>query len=133
VEIQGDRLIVEFPPSLEAQTQTLFWIQAVKKIETLLSTDLGKKITLECRFSGAEPPAPEPMPEPLPPPKAKPIDKASPSSASSTASNPKMASPESPPEISAEELEAFKSDPLIKKALEIFKAEILSGEQSPGI
>ncbi len=133
VEIQGDRLIVEFPPSLEAQTQTLFWIQAVKKIETLLSTDLGKKITLECRFSGAEPPAPEPMPEPLPPPKAKPIDKASPSSASSTASNPKMASPESPPEISAEELEAFKNDPLIKKALEIFKAEILSGEQSPGI
>jgi hypothetical protein len=73
------------------------------------------------------------MPEPLPPPKAKPIDKASPSSASSTASNPKMASPESPPEISAEELEAFKNDPLIKKALEIFKAEILSGEQSPGI
>jgi DNA polymerase-3 subunit gamma/tau len=132
LEIEGDRLIVEFPPSLEAQTQTLFWIQAVKKIEALLSTDLGKKISLVCRFSGAEPPAPEPMPEPVPPPRAKPSEKAAPTPASSSsASNPKTATPEPPPEISAEELEAFKNDPLIKKALEIFKAEILTGEKSP--
>ncbi len=133
LEIEGDRLIVEFPPSLEAQTQTLFWIQAVKKIEALLSTDLGKKISLECRFSGAEPPAPEPMPEPVPPPRAKPSEKAAPTPASSSsASNPKTPTPEPPPEISAEELEAFKNDPLIKKALEIFKAEILTGEKLPG-
>jgi DNA polymerase-3 subunit gamma/tau len=128
VEIDGERLIVEFPPSLEAQTQTLFWIQAIKKIETMLSTDLGKKISLECRFSGAEPPAPEP--EPVAPQKPKPVEKA-PSSATSPASSsqsPAQAkAAESAPDISPEELEAFKNDPLIKKALEIFQAEILDG------
>ncbi len=128
VEIDGERLIVEFPPSLEAQTQTLFWIQAIKKIETMLSTDLGKKISLECRFSGAEPPAPEP--EPVAPQKPKPVEKA-PSSATSPASSsqsPAQAkAAESAPNISPEELEAFKNDPLIKKALEIFQAEILDG------
>ena len=128
VEIDGERLIVEFPPSLEAQTQTLFWIQAIKKIETMLSTDLGKKISLECRFSGAEPPAPEP--EPVAPQKPKPVEKA-PSSATSPASSsqsPAQATAaESAPDISPEELEAFKNDPLIKKALEIFQAEILDG------
>jgi DNA polymerase-3 subunit gamma/tau len=128
VEIDGDRLIVEFPPSLEAQTQTLFWIQAIKKIETMLSTDLGKKISLECLFSGAEPPAPEP--EPVAPQKPKPVEKA-PSSATSPASSsqsPAQAkAAESAPDISPEELEAFKNDPLIKKALEIFQAEILDG------
>jgi len=131
VEIDGDRLIVEFPPSLEAQTQTLFWIQAIKKIETMLSTDLGKKISLECRFSGAEPPAPEP--EPMAPPKPKLVEKA-PSSVTSTASSsqsPAQAKAAEPaPEISPEDLEAFKNDPLIKKALEIFQAEILAGEKT---
>jgi len=128
VEIDGERLIVEFPPSLEAQTQTLFWIQAIKKIETMLSTDLGKKISLECRFSGAEPPAPEP--EPVAPQKPKPVEKApsaatSPASSSQSPAQAKAA--ESAPDISPEELEAFKNDPLIKKALEIFQAEILDG------
>ena len=34
------------------------------------------------------------------------------------------------PTISPEELEAFKNDPLIKKALEIFQAEILISPQT---
>jgi len=78
----------------------------------------------------ASPPPPAPEPEPVAPQKPKPVEKA-PSSAMSPASSsqsPAQAkAAESAPDISPEELEAFKNDPLIKKALEIFQAEILDG------
>ena len=130
----GNTVTVEFPPSLESHTQTLFWPQAIKKIEEQLSTLLGEKISFVCRFTGEEPAA-LPEPEPIPPPVARPSSHASTSSTSSTgstsskgsATQPATSKAEEPsPGLTPEEMEAFKADPLIKKALEIFKAEILA-------
>jgi len=126
IERIGNTVVVEFPPSTEPKTKTLFWPQAVKKIEECLTASLGAKITLESRFTGDEPPA-EPEPEPMPAATSKhPSKTSAPTSKSATSSNPAAPSVErSLPVISPEELEEFKNDPLIKKALEIFKAEIL--------
>lgn len=133
----GNTVTVEFPPSLESHTQTLFWPQAIKKIEEQLSTLLGEKISFVCRFTGEEPAA-LPEPEQVPPPVARPSSHASTPSTSSTSSTgstsskgsatqPAASKAEEPsPGLTPEEMEAFKADPLIKKALEIFKAEILA-------
>ena len=129
----GSTITVEFPPSLESHTQTLFWPQAMKKIEEQLTALLGEKISFASRFTGEEPP-PIPEPEPTPPPIAK---SSSPSSTSSTSSKTSAAQPatvkteEPSPGLTPEEMEAFKADPLIKKALEIFKAEILASPITP--
>lgn len=121
VERIGNAILVEFPPSTEQQTQTLFWPQAVKKIEEQLAASLGGKITFECRFTGEEPPAPS-EPEPTAPPAPRPA-----AEPSRTAKTPEPASKAEPaaPVISAAEMEEFKNDPLIRKALEVLKAEIL--------
>jgi hypothetical protein len=113
-------ILVEFPPSTEQQTQTLFWPQAVKKIEEQLAAVLGGKITFEYRFTGEEPPAPS-EPEPSAPTVSRPA--AEPRSTKPQESAPK-AEP-AVPAISAAEMDEFKSDPLIRKALEVLKAEIL--------
>lgn len=130
IERIGNAILVEFPPSLEQQTQTLFWPQAVKKIEEQLTAALGVKITFEYRFTGEEPPAP---PEPIAEPAQSASSTGSKASIASAASSKASAEPAPKqtatepvtPAISAAELEEFKSDPLIRKALEIFKAEIL--------
>jgi DNA polymerase-3 subunit gamma/tau len=127
IERIGNAILVEFPPSLEQQTQTLFWPQAVKKIEEQLTAALGVKITFEYRFTGEEPPAP-PEPEPVgaPAPSIKEASQPNRTAGKPTEPAPKQTAPEpAAPAISAAELEEFKSDPLIRKALEIFKAEIL--------
>lgn len=121
VERIGNAILVEFPPSTEQQTQTLFWPQAVKKIEEQLAAVLGGKITFECRFTGEEPPAPsepEPTAPPAPRPSAEPAR-------SAKAPEPAAKAEPAAPVISAAELEEFKNDPLIRKALEVLKAEIL--------
>ena len=120
IERIGNAILVEFPPSTEQQTQTLFWPQAVKKIEEQLAAVLGGKITFEYRFTGEEPPAPS-EPEPSAPTVSRPA--AEPRSTKPQESAPK-AEP-AVPAISAAEMEEFKSDPLIRKALEVLKAEIL--------
>ena len=120
IERIGNAILVEFPPSTEQQTQTLFWPQAVKKIEEQLAAVLGGKITFEYRFTGEEPPAPS-EPEPSAPAVSRPT--AEPRSTKPQESAPK-AEP-AVPAISAAEMEEFKSDPLIRKALEVLKAEIL--------
>lgn len=123
IERTGNTIVVEFPPSVEPKTQSLFWPQAAKKIEELLTAKFGAKMTLESRFTGEEPPTPpepELMTQQEPPSKA--LAKPAPSTQkSNAASTPDPAFPV----ISPEELEEFKNDPLIKKALEIFQAEIL--------
>lgn len=121
IERIGNAILVEFPPSTEQQTQTLFWPQAVKKIEEQLAGALGGKITFECRFTGEEPPAPS-EPESSAPPVPRPS-----SETARVAKAPEPAPKAEPavPVISAEEMEEFKNDPLIRKALEVLKAEIL--------
>lgn len=127
IERIGNAVLVEFPPSMEHQTKTLFWPQAVKKIEEQLSSLIGGKVTFEYRFTGEEPPAP-PEPEPVVAPQPRSTPAASkPKFGESAAKAPEPAAPT----ISPEELEAFKNDPLIKKALEIFKAEILLDPPKP--
>ena len=126
LERVGNTIVVEFPPSVENKTQTLFWPQAVKKIEECLSNHLGVKITLESRFTGEEPPTP-PEPEILPPPPAARIE---PKLSSPTTQSKPTTNEPALPAISPEELEAFKNDPLIRKALEIFNAEILISPQT---
>lgn len=127
IEQIGNAVLVEFPPSMEHQTKTLFWPQAVKKIEEQLSALIGGKVTLEYRFTGEEPPSP-PEPEPVAAPQPKTSPSAPKPKFGETAA--KVAEPAAPA-ISPEELEAFKNDPLIKKALEIFKAEILLDPPKP--
>ena len=124
VERLGNSIVVEFPPSLHYQSQTLFWPQAVKKIEEQLSSALGCRITFEGRFTGEEHAVPEP--EPVAPPVVK---TPAPSKPSVVDGPPAKAEPAAPA-ISPEEMEAFKNDPLIKKALEIFQAEILISPQT---
>ena len=126
IERIGNAVLVEFPPSMEHQTKTLFWPQAMKKIEEQLSTLIGGRITFEYRFTGEEPPAP-PEPEPV----AAPQPRSVPSASKPKAGEPAKAPEPATPAISPEELEAFKNDPLIKKALEIFKAEILLDPPRP--
>jgi len=129
LERAGNKVIVEFPPSSESRTETTFWNQAVKKIEEMLSSAIGTKISLECTFTGEEPP-PEPVASaPAAPATVK--TNSSPARAKATSSSTPPAET-APQAISPEELEAFKNDPLIKKALEIFQAEILVGPQEAG-
>ena len=121
IERIGNAILVEFPPSIEQQSQTLFWPQAVKKIEEQLAAALGGKITFEYRFTGEEPPAP---PEPEPSAPAAPRPSAEPNR-SAKPPEPAPKAEAAVPAISAAEMEEFKSDPLIRKALEVLKAEIL--------
>ena len=122
----GSTITVEFPPSLESHTQTLFWPQAVKKIEEQLSVLLGEKISFSPRFTGEEP-TPIPEPEPAAPAVAKSSTSTGSTSAKTSAAQPTTAKLEQPSSgLTPEEMEAFKADPLIKKALEIFQAEILA-------
>ena len=127
VERSGNTFIVEFPPSLQPQSQTLFWPQAVKKIEEQLAALLGERILFEARFTGVEPPPLEPEPPRAAAPSPAAPKPAAPKPASSSTTAPPAAKSEPAPQqaISPEELEAFKNDPLIKKALEVFQAEIL--------
>ena len=133
VERAGNTLTVEFPPSLQPQSQTLFWPQAVKKIEEQLAALLGERILFDARFTGAEPPPLEPEPQRAPaPPSPKPAaPKPASSGASASAAKPEQASAQAQA-ITPEELEAFKNDPLIKKALEVFQAEILVSPPATG-
>ena len=127
----GNAITVEFPLSLESHTQTLFWPQAVKKIEEQLSTLLGEHVSFVPQFTGEEPP-PILEPEPVAPSVAKPSSATSAASSASSASRtsvtPAAAAKVEEPStgLTPEEMETFKADPLIKKALEIFKAEILN-------
>lgn len=125
IERIGNAVLIEFPPSVELQTQTLFWPQAVKKIEEQLTSALGVKITFEYRFTGEEPPAP---PEPVvteAPRSAEPVRSASAAKTEMAPAKPENAAPV----ISAAEIEDFKNDPLIKKALEVFQARILGDQE----
>jgi DNA polymerase III subunit gamma/tau len=125
---EGNAVIVEFPPSLESHTQTLFWPQAVKKIEELLSTLLGERVAFTARFTGSEPPVAPESQEIVPS-----VTLSKNESAAKTPPDPTPKEKKEPagPVMSPEELEAFKDDPLIKKALDLFKAEILASPIKP--
>jgi DNA polymerase-3 subunit gamma/tau len=123
LEQRGNKIVVEFPPSCEAQTETLFWPQARKKIQECLSKNCGTPTELIAQFTGEEiaeelheeifEPEISLQPAPQAPPKT-----------SSSKPTPAAATPVGTP-LTPEALAAFKNDPLIQEALEIFKAEIV--------
>ena len=130
VEQRGNKIVVEFPPSCEGQTETLFWPQARKKIQECLSKNLGVPVELLAQFTGTEPPE-ELMSEPAyeepeersAPTVSKVLPKTTPNKTPVTVAPLSTAVPALTPEA----LENFKKDPLIQKALEIFRAEIVTG------
>jgi DNA polymerase III subunit gamma/tau len=95
------RVRVCFPVTDHDHEDSLFWDALQRRAEKELTERFGEKALLVCEFTKeVEEPAPEPVVEDEPP-----------ASASEAA----------PP---ADPMETFKNDPLIRKALEIFKAEI---------
>ncbi len=125
VEQKDQQVVVKFPASYQAQVETLFWPQARKKIQERLTEHLGQKIELVTCFHGEE------VEEEIidePPEKKESVEKKPTNKHSAT---PVLASSSSAqvndiPALTPQELENFKNDPLIKKALEIFEAEISS-------
>lgn len=126
LEQRGNKIVVEFPPSCEAQTETLFWPQARKKIQECLSKNCGTSIELVAQFTGEEIAeelheeifeeeisSPSPLQAPVKAPVKAPASKATPAAAPTGAP------------LTPEALANFKNDPLIQEALEIFKAEIV--------
>lgn len=106
VELRGDRLIIEFPASLSENTKDFFWNESKKQIESRIEAHLGKRVTFVPEFSGAS--LPDPIAE-LP--------------KSSAGEAPKL-HPAVPPVPAVDVMEEFRNDPLIQKALKIFKAEL---------
>ena len=97
---EGGRVRVRFPVSDQDQTDSLFWDDVRKRAEGALTEILGEKAELACDFSAAEIEPPPPEEEPAPPTVATPVE------------------PAKAP------IEDFKNDPLIQRALEIFKGKL---------
>jgi DNA polymerase-3 subunit gamma/tau len=93
------RLRVVFPTTDHEQTESLFWENVRQRAEAELSTKLGAKVNLLCEFTKEVEPVAEVVPEP--------VEELAPA-----------------PKAPADPMAEFKNDPLIKRALEIFKAEI---------
>ena len=103
--LEGGRLIVRFPAALQEAGSSMFMEKGIKDIEARLLRDLGQPTKIVFEFDEAlQAAAPEPEPEPEP-------------------EAPKVAEPvvEAPP---VDPMEEFLNDPLIEKALEIFKGTL---------
>ncbi len=94
------RFRVRFPAADHEHADSLFWEDVLRRTEAALTAKLGAKAELLCEFS-MEPAEPESEPVPLEP----------------------EAVPE-PVQTPVDPMADFKNDPLIRKAMEIFKAEI---------
>ena len=103
--LEGGRLIVRFPAALQDAGSSMFMEKGIKDIEARLLQDLGQPTKIVFEFDEAlQAATPEPEPEPEP-------------------EAPKVAEPvvEAPP---VDPMEEFLNDPLIEKALEIFKGTL---------
>ena len=103
--LEGGRLIVRFPAALQEAGSSMFMEKGIKDIEDRLLQDLGQPTKIVFEFDEAlQAAAPEPEPEPEP-------------------EAPKVIEPvvEAPP---VDPMEEFLNDPLIEKALEIFKGTL---------
>ncbi len=105
--LEGGRLIVRFPAALQEAGGSMFMEKGIKDIEARLLQDLGQPTKIVFEFDeGLQSAAPEPEPQSQPDLEA-----------------PKVAEPvvEAPP---VDPMEDFLNDPLIEKALEIFKGTL---------
>jgi len=108
-ERDGAKFIIEVPKSDEDQIRSLWWADLKKKCNAALSEITGEELSLEARVGDFDPLPPEPEEE---------------------EPAPAELSAEPEPEQEQEEPEAvdpmkeFHDDPVIKKALEVFKKEV---------
>jgi DNA polymerase-3 subunit gamma/tau len=103
--LEGGRLIVRFPAALQEAGSSMFMEKGIKDIEARLLQDLGQLTKIVFEFDEALQAAalqPEPEPEPEAPKITEPVV-------------------EAPP---VDPMEEFHNDPLIEKALEIFKGTL---------
>ena len=101
--LEGGRLIVRFPAALQEAGSSMFMEKGIKDIEAKLLQNLGQPTKIVFEFDQAlQAATPEPEPEPEAPKAAEPVV-------------------EAPP---ADPMEEFLNDPLIEKALEIFKGTL---------
>jgi len=101
--LEGGRLIVRFPAALQEAGSSMFMEKGIKDIEARLLQDLGQPTKIVFEFDEAlQAATPEPEPEPEAPKVAEPVV-------------------EAPP---VDPMEEFLNDPLIEKALEIFKGTL---------
>ncbi len=101
--LEGGRLIVRFPAVLQEASSSMFMEKGIKDIEARLLQDLCQPTKIVFEFDEAlHTAAPEPEPEPEAPKVAEPVV-------------------EAPP---VDPMEEFLHDPLIEKALEIFKGTL---------
>ncbi|MDX2080677.1 MAG: DNA polymerase III subunit gamma/tau [Terrimicrobiaceae bacterium] len=103
VDFQNGVLHVTFPESCREQAESIFMEQGRRDLEKKLLQALGAPVKLAFQFDASLAPEPEPVasePEPEPP------------------------APEPAPVVATDPMEEFKNDPLIKKALEVFKSTL---------
>ena len=98
--LDGGRLFVRFPGSTRESSETMWMEQGIKDLESKLTRELKQAVKLALEFDESLDPIPEEAPE-----LGEPAAKAAP-----------------PPP--ADPMEEFKNDPLIKKALEVFKSTL---------
>jgi len=98
--LEGGRLFVRFPGSARESSESIWMEQGMKDIESKLTRELKQAVKLDLEFDESLDPPPEATPEPEPEAPA-PVAKAP-----------------------ADPMEEFKNDPLIKKALEVFKSTL---------
>lgn len=111
--IEGDSVLVQLPPSEAKELASFLGEMGRKDAEEKLSKALNRRLTLRIEIGEHLTVAeeiPEPEPEPAPSPESK-----------APEPKPAEAAPQAP---AADPMDDFKNDPLIKKALEIFRGEI---------
>ena len=105
--LEGGRLIVRFPAALQEAGSSMFMEKGIKDIEVRLLQDLGQPTKIVFEFDeGLQAPEPEPEPEP-----------------EAQLEAPKVIEPVVDA-LPADPMEEFLNDPLIEKALEIFKGTL---------
>ncbi len=108
--IEGGTIFVRFPASAREDSESMWMEQGMKDLEAKLTAGLSRKVRLVLEFDADTEPPPEPdqsnEPAPEPPSGLEPGKTSEP-----------------PPEpATADPMDEFKNDPLIRKALEIFKS-----------
>ena len=124
-EMMSDNtMVVHLPPSLAGESSSILGEMGRKDAEAKLSQELGRRVTLRLEISDGvvelvpehteeEPPAPTQPPAPAPVP----------AKVAQAAPAPAPVEEKPPVDFAAD----FQNDPLIKKALEIFRSEIQIG------
>jgi DNA polymerase-3 subunit gamma/tau len=107
---EGGGLFVRFPASSQEASETMWMEQGIKDLQSRLTRELSQPVRLVLEFDESLdlPPVFESAPEPV--------------RGEAPATPPKEASPPADP------MEDFKNDPLIKKALEVFKSTLQTAQ-----